>query len=91
MVSCPWFPGIAAYAKEHPCFDWGLHLRAGVPWPCTHADKGDPGRTKNHYTFKAPTVYTLWYLLLVVLLFKINFIFYRPLAVAKKMVLVVEP
>ena len=26
MVPCPWFPEIAAYCREHPEVDLGLHL-----------------------------------------------------------------
>lgn len=32
MVPCPWFPEIAAWSKENPAFDIGLHLTLTSEW-----------------------------------------------------------
>lgn len=32
MVPCPWFPEIAAFAKQNPKYDFGLHLTLTAEW-----------------------------------------------------------
>lgn len=32
MVPCPWFPEIAAYARQHPELDWGIHTTFTAEW-----------------------------------------------------------
>ena len=32
MVPCPWFLEIAAYAKQHPELDWGIHTTFTAEW-----------------------------------------------------------
>src|ERR1700753_863866 len=32
MVACPWFTEIAAFAKQHPEMDWGIHLSLTAEW-----------------------------------------------------------
>ncbi len=62
MVPCPWFPEIAAYAREHPEADFGLHLTHTSEWktykwgPVSSKDKV-PGLVNEEGYFWPMNVY----------------------------------
>tara|TARA_R110002020_G_scaffold21009_4_gene71303 strand:+ start:6753 stop:7682 length:930 start_codon:yes stop_codon:yes gene_type:complete len=57
MVPCPWFPEIAAYAREHPKADLGLHLTLTSEWtnykwgPVSAKDSVSSLLNKNGYFY----------------------------------------
>lgn len=57
MVSCPWFPEIAAYARKNPGMDFGLHLTLTSEWngykwgPVTSIDKVSSLVNENGYFY----------------------------------------
>ena len=34
MVPCPWFPSVAAYCRENPDVDMGIHATLNCEWDC---------------------------------------------------------
>lgn len=59
MVPCPWFPEIAAYAKQHSNDDFGLHLTFTsewkyLKWPPVSSRESVPGIVnKNGFMFES--------------------------------------
>jgi hypothetical protein len=64
MVACPWFPEVAAWARNHPNADLGIHLVldsewAGYRWgPVAPADQVSTLVDHDGYFFNDPSLFT---------------------------------
>lgn len=61
MTPCPWFPAVAAYCREHPAVDMGVHLTLNSEWdhyrwgPVSTRDPASGLLDAEGYLWRSPT------------------------------------